>query len=864
MDTVQKRSLYYGNETLVRTRANDFMEKVTAVFFKSVDFDEESLHTLQEYQGKGRIAYVSYQSANTSLLVLVNLLRGRGLPVPERALDFTPNIFQMFTNIANYISSLADKFGSRGAKIETVSEADMVLGLLRDNRPLILSILSRKLFIRRYIEIKSDSLQYLIEAQKQIDEPIYVFPEILFWNQNPERTKTLVTSRATIDRGFFSGLFTLFKSSTPAFVRVARPINLKEEIAQATTDEPRQLGRLLRNRLLEIYGQEKRAVLGPVMKSQHEIMEKVLYHKNVIDEIKQLERDDHTSERKLRKKAYRYFREIAADFSINMIKWFHASVRYMFTRIFDGIYYDIEDMKRVREAAQKAPLILVPSHKSHMDYLIVSSIFYENKIIPPHIVAGSNLTFFPMGPVFRRSGAFFMRRSFRGLKLYPVVFKQYIKTLINEGYSIEFFIEGGRSRTGKIMLPKMGILKYLIDAIEEGYNKDMMFVPITISYDRILEESSYHMELKGKEKEKESTSNFVKSSSLLKRKYGKVYLSFNEPFSFREFRERHGGGEDLTDSLGEFIGKRISEIVMATPFSVTSAAMLQSSASGFTRDMLKERISVLRDYLAWAGVRMSEDLANAAGADAIIDYVLASYMQDRIVGEAVAGVKGGAPEVLPGLYTLNDNERSRINFYKNSILHFQLPVTFLAAPLLCLSGADGLDEKAAADCFADLMDLFSGEFVYSESIRDTAATVAKSLDYLAGRSVITRSGSMIRVAEERRGELVLFAKGMQDMLESYLVVCDCVAGLSKRMSRKELVHEVRKNGIRLYHLGEVKLTESLSQPTYDNAVTKLKEAGVLEMTQSGKKQVDVQVLSAEKATDMKARVEKYLRPLQKL
>jgi len=288
MDTVQKRSLYYGNETMVRTRANDFMEKVTAVFFKSVDFDEESLRTLQEYQGKGRIAYVSYQSANTSLLVLVNLLRARGLPVPERALDFTPNIFQMFANIANYISSLANKFGSSGAKVESASEADMVLELLRDNRPLILSILSRKLFIRRYIEIKSDSLQYLIEAQKQIDEPIYVFPEILFWNQNPERTKTLVTSRATIDRGFFSGLFTLFKSSTPAFVRVARPINLKEEIAQATTDEPRQLGRLLRNRLLEIYGQEKRAVLGPVMKSQHEIMEKVLYHKNVIDEIKQL------------------------------------------------------------------------------------------------------------------------------------------------------------------------------------------------------------------------------------------------------------------------------------------------------------------------------------------------------------------------------------------------------------------------------------------------------------------------------------------------------------------------------------------------------------------------------------------------
>ena len=690
MDTGRKRSMYYGMNSLVRTRANDFMEKVTALFFRSISFDEESLQTLKGLQGKGKIAYVSYQSANTPLLVLVNLLRENDLPVPVRALDFAPNVVQLFANMYYNISMLVNRFGGRGRKVETVSDAEMVMGLLASDKPLILSILSRKLFIRRYIEIKSDTLQYLVEAQKQLDEPIYVVPEILFWNQNPERTRELATSRATIDRGFFSGLFTLFKSMTPAFIRVARPINLKEEIAKATTDDPKTLGRLLRNRLLEIYTQEKRAVLGPVIKSQHEIMEKVLYHKNVLDEIRTLQQEDHTPERKLRRKAYKYFREIAADFWITMIKWFHAAVRFMFTRIFEGIYYSMDDIKRVREAAQRAPLILVPSHKSHMDYLIISSIFYENKIIPPHIVAGSNLTFFPMGPIFRHSGAFFMRRSFRGLKLYPTVFKQYIKTLINEGYSIEFFIEGGRSRTGKIMLPKMGILKYLIDSIEEGYNKDMMFVPITINYDRILEESSYHLELKGKEKEKESTSNFVKSSSLLKRKYGKVYLAFNEPFSYKEYRDRHGEGQDVTDSLGEFIGKRISEIVMATPFSVASAAMLQSSAAGFTREILKERISILRDYLGSAGVRMSEDLSSAGSADAILDYVLASYLQDGIIYEPTAGVsKGGAREVLAGLYTLNENERSRINFYKNSILHYQLPVSYLAVPLLCTAGADG-------------------------------------------------------------------------------------------------------------------------------------------------------------------------------
>jgi glycerol-3-phosphate O-acyltransferase len=851
----------YINNSLVHTDINDFMSRLISIFFRRINFDAESLKTLQEFQGKGRPVYVTYQSSRTRLLLLLGLLRKYGSPLPSLALDFTPSVLQASAGIVSRISVFFQKSMGK-VKFQTIPDDEYIMETLRGNKSVALSLLSRKLFIRRYIERKSDTLQYLVEAQMLTDEPMYIFPLILFWNQNPERTRTLLASSATHNRGFLSGFFTVLKSSTPGFMRLAMPINLKEEIEQSPSDDPKQIARNLRNKLLEIYSREKKSILGPVIKTQQEMMEKVLYHRSVLDDIKLLKEEEHQSEKKLRVKAYKFFKEIAADFSIVTIKWFNAAVVVMFKKIFDGIYYNIDDLKRVREAAQRGSLILVPCHKSHIDYLIISSIFYQNKIIPPHIVAGANMFFFPMGPIFRRSGAFSMRRSFRGLKLYPTIFKQYIKTLINEGYSIEFFIEGTRARSGKLGSPKMGILKYLVNAIEEGYNKDLIFIPITINYDRILEESSYHMELKGKEKQAESTSTFVKSRKLLKRKYGKVYLSFNKPVSFMEYRNTVAAGEDVTSSIAVHIIRRISEIIMATPFSVTSAAMLLSSAKGFNRDALKTRFAVLHDYLRFAGAPMSDTMQTADNYDAIIDYCIESYAQDDIVKEVSSGEEGEIS--LKGVYTINENERARINFYKNSIAHYFLPATYIAIALLTLSKSDGTDMRSIVDSFKDLMDLLSDEFTYSEEMLNTEEIIAKYLDYLEKRSVITLSAGNVRINDAKRDELILYAKAVQDFLESYLIVFDCVTQIKKRMTRRELIFEVRKNGIKLYNLGEVRMSESLSMPTYENAIDKLEKSRVIEMVQRGKKHPDVNIMDPGSASAMKSRVEHYLRTLQKL
>ena len=188
MNTVQIINTLYIKNSMVQSGANAFMERIISIFFRNIDFDNESLKTLQEYKEKGREAYVSYQSANTPLLILVNLLRSHNFRIPDLALDFTPNIFQMIVNLVHGASIMFSKIVGR-KNFETPSDFDYILGSLRADKAVILSLLSRNLFIRRYIEIKSDTLEHLVDAQKIIDEPIYLFPQILFWNQNPERTR---------------------------------------------------------------------------------------------------------------------------------------------------------------------------------------------------------------------------------------------------------------------------------------------------------------------------------------------------------------------------------------------------------------------------------------------------------------------------------------------------------------------------------------------------------------------------------------------------------------------------------------------------------------------------------------------------
>ena len=203
-----------------------------------------------------------------------------------------------------------------------------------------------------------------------------------------------------------------------------------------------------------------------------------------------------------------------------MLRFVDICVALIFNRIYDGIIVDQRGLARVAEASRKGPVVFVPCHRSHVDYLALSHTLWRYSLVPPHIAAGINLSFFPMGYIFRRSGAFFMRRTFRGNPLYAAVFKHYIFELLKMGVNTEFFIEGTRTRTGKLLMPKYGMVKMIVEAWQSGACEDVQFVPVSIDYERIIEASSYQRELAGAEKKKEDLGALLKTTGVLRSKFG--------------------------------------------------------------------------------------------------------------------------------------------------------------------------------------------------------------------------------------------------------------------------------------------------------------------------------------------------------
>lgn len=834
------------------------------ILFNRIELDEESILLVNEHKQKGKIVYASMQTTYTSLYILINLLKKHNLPVPVLGLGFIPYTYQKVTIFYNEILTYFKKMFKSGEH-KFVSNHEYISRTL-DSSSVSFSMLSRKLFVRRYVQIKTDAIDYLLEIQKKTDTPIFVFPQVVFWNRNPEKSGSIMNSDAVSDRGLISGVLTMWKSATPAFVRIGKPLNLKEVLEEQGGDDIKHLARQIRNSLIDTYNYEKRSILGPQIKSQQEMMEKVLYHKNVLDVIQQEMNEKGTPEKKLRRKAFGYFREIAADFSIVYIRFFKGTNDYLFRKIFDGIHYDLEDFKRLREASIKGPVILVPSHKSHMDYIIISSMFYHNKLIPPHILSGSNLTFFPMGKIFRRSGAFFMRRSFRGLNLYAVVFKQYIKSLINEGYSIEVFIEGTRSRTGKVVQPRMGILKYMIEAIDEGYNKDLVFAPLTVNYDRILEENSYVKELKGKEKTKESTSGFIKSRKLIQRKYGSVYMGFNEPFTLSEVREKFLQEKNITDidlvteELGYYIVKRINEAVIVTPFAITTAALLNTTARGFTRESIKKRIETILSYLNKTDYKMTDSLKNNPDIESIMDLVFESYSSDGIISKAeIPGGEAAGGEAQDGeLYIIDYDQRGRVNFYKNTITHMTLPVNMISLAII-ITSANGKTTKSKVTAeFEKIRDALSKEFIYPDLLNDTETVVDDTLSHLSSENVVKYEGKDIIISETGDEVLKFFAGMIQDYIESYLIVLNTISDFpDNQISRKELSKTIRSRGTRMYHLSEVQCSEALSMINYNNALDKFIDAGILQQHGESKKS-QIVISNKKKALELKEIIGGYL------
>ncbi|MEP6635001.1 MAG: glycerol-3-phosphate 1-O-acyltransferase PlsB, partial [Luteimonas sp.] len=350
----------------------------------------------------------------------------------------------------------------------------------------------------------SGSLARLLDAHR-VDPTLDVqlVPVSIFVGRAPDKNSgwfSVLFSENWTLVGRFRRLLAILLNGRDTLVRFAQPVALRGVIAEGLPPERtvRKLSRVLRTHFHRI----RETVIGPDLSTRRLLVDKVLASEPVKEAIADQARRDNSKPEDAWKKAHAFAYEIAADYSHPVVRSASFLLTTVWNRIFRGVL--VHHLDTLKSAAPGHEIVYVPSHRSHMDYLLLSYLLYNTGVVPPHIVAGINLNLPVIGSVLRKGGAFFIRRSIRGSALYSAVLSEYVAQLVAGGYSIEYFIEGGRSRTGRLLQPKGGMISMTVRAFLRQPTRPVLFQPVYIGYEKLMEGNSYFDELTGKPKQKES------------------------------------------------------------------------------------------------------------------------------------------------------------------------------------------------------------------------------------------------------------------------------------------------------------------------------------------------------------------------
>lgn len=788
--------------------------------FRRVQFDESRTEDLKHMNREGTVVYaVKYRGHLDYLLYHYRFRRSR-LPYPKIAFDFNMSWFLPLRHLFKIVKAQTSFYLSRG-RLPNPYENGLFKGLIENGTTSLLCLVDPKGFSRRFERSQKDHISFLLETQKGMDRPIYIVPQLILYKKTPEKEHANLRDiffGFKDHTGVIRKVFLFFRHNRRAFIDFGRPLDLQAYLAgQPDGRSLADLSAEVRRMLIESIDAQKRVILGPIMKSRQQLKEKVLQDGAIVEAIEHSADGDRNQSRKLRKKAGEYFDEIAADYNIAYIEFFHLALKWFWNRLYEGIDVSEPELARLREWARKGPMIYVPSHKSHIDYLVLNYVLYLYHTHIPRVAAGKNLAFWPMGHIFRKSGAFFIRRTFRGAKLYAQVFSRYVKALLEEGHPLEFFIEGGRSRSGKLILPKIGFLSILLDAYQKGHCQDLVFVPASISYDRILEEGAFLHESGGGKKESESFKQVFRARRFLKRKYGKIYIRFDRPLSLKEYLEKGGGQEGAAGhkDLAFHIIRRINSVTLTTPLAVAATAMLAKHRRGFYLSELVETGKGLLNFLERKNALVANTLSDPEKAlqetlSLLVDWKVVDFLEDENGEET--------------FYYVEEEKKKQLEYYKNSIIHFFVPEAFVALSLL--SGAEEVRtvESILPD-YLFLKTVFKNEFVYDTDTEDREQ-VAAVADYFLEAGYLARNGSIDGFKLTKLGfdNLTLWAALAKTFLESYWIATRSLLQLEgKKKKEADLLKNMSYLGARFHKMGLIDHLEAVSHINFKNAVRMLGE-----------------------------------------
>ncbi|PJX27146.1 glycerol-3-phosphate 1-O-acyltransferase [Psychrobacter sp. L7] len=653
----------------------------------------------------------------------------------------------------------------------------------------------------------SPRLSRLVSAVLQYPElKVRLVPVSILWGRAPEKEDSLfklLTADNWEDPSITKQLFNIGVMGRDTFVQFHPPQDLRaliheqlhttpveDDHAQPISDEMpaytmttgadgnRELVRMLQQQLTTYLDKQRASMLGPDLSDRRNLVDKLVYSPAIKHAIEAEAKATGTSVREARSVAKGYANEMVNDYSHSIIRGFYKFLTWLWTQLYDGV--EVHHFERVRELAADYELVYVPCHRSHVDYLLLSYVIYKRGLSIPYVAAGDNLDVPVLGPLLRGAVAFYIRRSFRGNALYTAVLREYMHTLITRNTPIEYFIEGGRSRSGRLLPPKMGMLAMTVHSQLRRTNKPVVFIPTYIGYERIMEGGTYVGELKGKPKESESLIGLLKVGRKIERIFGNVHLSFGTPLHLSDFMTKFDVPADslpadrtdtpldektsaMVDNIGVKIMQHINKAAVITPVSLLSLVLLSAPKAALDEDICREQIALyqgLAQQLPYADDTFITDMS----PQQIIDYGIKLKLIER------------TPHILGDIIQIAGKQAALLSYFRNNILHVFILLSFLSA----LVARNGRIERSRLDNIATQLYPFlqSELFLYypAHSLNDT---LNKKVDSLLAHGLIVELGDGILSVPESNSkgyqQLQVLATPVGQSLERYFMTLALLA-----------------------------------------------------------------------------------------
>ena len=693
-------------------------------------------------------------------------------------------------------------------------------------------------FVQGRFASNDEELLTLIEDKQRLDNDadavgMELLPVSVFWGRNPGREERSFLKLLFYEEegaGFLRRFITFFTQGRNVFCVFSQAIEIAS-LQDATVDRD-QAARKLRRVLLIHFARQKTAVVGPSIYDRRALMQSILRSDGVRQAVDRDVKASGSSLGKVNVRALQCLDEIAADMSPPIVQLLDNSLKWLWKRVYDGVV--VENGEQVRKLAEDYEVVYLPVHRSHMDYLLIGYSLYSMGLMAPHTAAGNNLNFFPAGWIIRRGGGFFIRRKFGGDRLYSTIFNEYLHVLIKSGFPLCFYPEGGRSRTGRMVVPKTGMISMVLQSMWRGQRKSkpVVVVPIYIGYDKILETHSYLKEMRGKKKKRESFSQLFSARSIIKKYLGKAYISFAEPIfldsyaeekipefwqkSFEEL-QKEGAFSRLATELATDSMRNISEACYVTPVALVSTIILSAEKKALTEADMLSSLEDFRTIIRDASYNSKVLLPQETAKD-LLNYVEKVTPIERF--------EHGRGDIL----FISEGNKSQLLYYRNNVVHV------FVIPALIASFFQHNREMGRADLLSRCIEVYQfllEEFFLPLTLEKAEGCIAETLDILVARGFLREAQGQVSrpdLMSHQYTSLRILGSILATTIEKYAMFAGILYKYRQRewVDRSEFAQECEQLGKRVEVLTALADSQLYDSRSFKGFMEVLERSGYIE------------------------------------